>query len=216
MVIKLYTDWDELQFELKKCFRIESIHDILQQYSLRDIDVDSLRKASSDPFPDPSSPKWNPSMLKRTRTSLTSIHSPETDKCATKLEKRLSQFFHWRGKLLIFINKFSHILQATHYDKQTNKKMPWILYHGINAKMILNPSSTYSFYGPLSTTSSYYVAQTFATDKGMILSISSQYPRLRICNAFDCSTISDYPEEQEFLIGHIYLRVRKIYIKSVP
>eukprot|EP01084_Bolivina_argentea_P049989 91921_1 len=45
MVIKLYTDWDELQFELKKCFRIESIHDILQQYSLRDIDVDSLRKA---------------------------------------------------------------------------------------------------------------------------------------------------------------------------
>merc|ERR1712232_425920 len=72
------------------------------------------------------------------------------------------------------------------------------------------------FYGPLSTTSSYYVAQSFASAKGMILSISSKYPRLQMCNAFNATMISDYPEEQEYLIGHIYMRVRMIYIKITP
>eukprot|EP01084_Bolivina_argentea_P109347 195455_1 len=31
-VIKLYTDWDELQSELKKCFRLTSVEDIVQRY----------------------------------------------------------------------------------------------------------------------------------------------------------------------------------------
>ena len=64
-----------------------------------------------------------------------------------------------------------------------------------------------AFYGPLSTTSSYHVAKTFATAKGMVLKITSQYPRLDFCRAFDASLISDYPEECEWLIGFVYLRV---------
>eukprot|EP01084_Bolivina_argentea_P109345 195452_1 len=32
-VIKLYTDWDKLQSELKKCFRLESVDDIVKRYS---------------------------------------------------------------------------------------------------------------------------------------------------------------------------------------
>eukprot|EP01084_Bolivina_argentea_P022361 41552_1 len=67
-----------------------------------------------------------------------------------------------------------------------------------------------AFYGPLSTTSSYHVAKTFATPKGMVLKVNSYYPRLHYCLAFDASLISDYPEEQEFLIGFIYLRVLEV------
>eukprot|EP01084_Bolivina_argentea_P026282 48850_1 len=205
MVIKLYTDWDDLQRELKKCSRLEDCRDVIIQYTMRGGFPDLPNMNQSD---------WQPSML---YTSKTSINSEATDKIiVTELEQRLKEFYHWRGKLLMFINKFASILKPTYYDKIQKKECEFILYHGINGKMILNPSSTLSFYGPLSTTSSYYVAQTFATDKGMILSISSQYPKLKICNAFNASTISDYPEEQEWIIGHIYLRIRKIYIKSIP
>eukprot|EP01083_Nonionella_stella_P072597 195783_1 len=78
-----------------------------------------------------------------------------------------------------------------------------MLYHGVNQKMILNPSATQSFDGPLSTTSSYQVAATFAKSRGMILSITSQFPRLQMCKAFDASIISGYPAEQEWLIAHL-------------
>ena len=44
----------------------------------------------------------------------------------------------------------------------------------------------------------------------MVLTISSQYPRLGVCRAFDASLISDYPEEKEWLIGFIYLRVLEV------
>ena len=59
------------------------------------------------------------------------------------------------------------------------------LFHGVNEKMILYPhATTQSFHGPLSTTSSFHVAKTFATDKGMVLKISSMYPRLNYCKTF--------------------------------
>merc|ERR1719242_1670230 len=89
------------------------------------------------------------------------------------------------------------------------------LYHGVNAKMILNPAETMAFSGPLSTTSSYHVARTFATKKGMVLKITSQFPRLNRCRAFDVSVLSDYPEEQEFLIGDIYLRLLQVSTRSL-
>eukprot|EP01084_Bolivina_argentea_P031812 58865_1 len=98
--------------------------------------------------------------------------------------------------------------------KKINEKN-MILYYGINAKMILNPGSTAAFYGPLSTTSSYHVAKTFATAKGMVLKITSQYPRLSYCRAFDASVISDYPEEQEWLVGFIYMRVLEVRTRPI-
>merc|ERR1712228_803973 len=55
-----------------------------------------------------------------------------------------------------------------------------------------------------------HVAKTFATAKGMVLQITSQYPRCEFCRAFDASVISDYPEEQEYLIGFMYMRVLEI------
>ena len=138
-----------------------------------------------------------------------SLKNVDYESAADTLLQRLCEFFHWRGSLIIFIHKFSDLILPTNSDKSE-----FILYTGVNAKMILNPSATQSFFGPLSTTSSYHVAHRFASDKGMVLALTSQYPHLKKCNAFDCSVVSDYPEEQEFLIGHIYMRIRKVYTRA--
>eukprot|EP01083_Nonionella_stella_P018663 51911_1 len=79
------------------------------------------------------------------------------------LEKRLCVFYWWRNKLLVTLNK---------YSKELDPKVP--LYHGVNSKMILNNYRQVSgFWGPLSTSSSYHVARTFATAKGMVLQITT-------------------------------------------
>merc|ERR1719249_601342 len=48
----------------------------------------------------------------------------------------------------------------------------------------------------------------------MVLKISSMYPRLGYCRGFDASLLSDYPEEQEWLVGFIYTRIRKVHTKE--
>ena len=141
-------------------------------------------------------------------------HTREVSSSTRSLEDRLQQFYHWRGSLLIFINKFSTILQPSYYNKKKRTEYEFMLYFGVNGKMILDPSATHSFYGPLSTSSSYHVAMTFATEKGMVLKISSMYPRLGCCRAFDACLLSDYPEELEWLVGFVYTRIRKVHTKE--
>eukprot|EP01084_Bolivina_argentea_P228140 385374_1 len=175
VTLKLYTDFDKLQFELKKCFRFETFQHILQQ--------------------------------KRHPTDSEIIAETKKYEVAKQqLEYRLKNFYHWRGLLLIILNKF-----GTKLNTENNM----ILYHGVNKKMIISPSQKYAFHGPLSTTSSYHVARTFATAKGMVLKITSHFPRLNYCNAFDASLISDYPEEQEWLVGFMYLRVLKMRTRKL-
>eukprot|EP01084_Bolivina_argentea_P136610 240590_1 len=153
VVFKLYTDFDKLQFELKKCFRFETFNRILQQ---------------------------NDNMTEEQ----IKLEKQKYKKAKIDLKQRLETFYHWRGKLLIVLNKFG---------KKLNADNNMILYHGVNAKMIIHPAQTYAFNGPLSTSASYHVARTFATAKGMVLKITSHFPRLNYCNAFDASLISDYP-----------------------
>eukprot|EP01084_Bolivina_argentea_P115585 205524_1 len=157
-VIKLYTDWDELQAELKKCFRLESVDDIVNNYSLSpnnnnnnnnsfikqpSLTIDECISESVTPEPmylNLGSPKVNinalgPGTLKHELSTLsTSIsgnlsitNSAELSKevAIDRLKKRLSEFFHWRGNLLIFINKFSQIIEPTLNDKE------FVLYHGV-------------------------------------------------------------------------------------
>jgi hypothetical protein len=150
IVIKLYTNCDKLQYELKKCFRFDGSKNITEFKS---------KKA--------------------------------------ELEKRIQQFYHWQGKLLIVLKKFGVFLKEK------------VLYHGINNQMIINSSSV-SFSGPLSASTDYHVARTFATSKGMVLKICSMFPRLNYCYAMDVSMISDYPEEQEWIIGSIYMRILRV------
>eukprot|EP01083_Nonionella_stella_P152390 488390_1 len=168
VILKLYTDFDKLQHELKKCFRFENFDDVLEYHS-----DETQRKAY--------------------------------EQRRNALKTRLEWFYHWRGGLLIVLKKFGTRVS------DTNK----VLYHGVNSKMLIRPAQTRAFQGPLSTTSSYHVARTFATDKGMVLKISSLFPKLSYCNAFDVSLVSDYPEEQEWLVGFMYVRLLEVSTRKL-
>eukprot|EP01083_Nonionella_stella_P091883 256964_1 len=170
VTLKLYTDFDKLQFQLKKCFRLETLKDILGENEEENDHEFLARLALQD------------------------------EDVRNDLMCRLKQFYHWRGGLLIMLNKFGKRFSDEYIE----------LYHGVNAKMLIRPSISQAFNGPLSTSSSYHVARTFSTAKGMVLQITSHYPRADFCNAFDCGLISDYPEEQEWLIGFMYARVLEV------
>ena len=173
ITLKLYTDFDKLQFELKKCFRYQTVSDILKN----DAEDEDDKKMEA------------------------------TQKAAkSDLKERLRHFYHWRGSLLIVLHKF-----GTKWSTMNNMA----LYHGVNTKMLIRASQTFAFNGPLSTSSSYHVARTFATAKGMVLKVTSHFPRLNYCNAFDASSISDYPEEQEWLIGFMYLRLLEVRTRKL-
>merc|ERR1719295_2030596 len=90
-----------------------------------------------------------------------------------------------------------------------------VLYHGTNARMLVKPTESFAFFGPFSTSSSYHVARTFATAKGMVITLTSHFPRLGLCNAFDAKLISDYPEEHEWLIGFCYARILKFETRDL-
>ena len=152
VTLKLYTDFDDLQWEMKQCFRLET--------------------------------------LESGGNHMDTFHNHKQWK---ELEERIEVFFRWRASLMIVLNKF-----GTRWRDMDNMEA---LYTGINRKMNISSTSAFSFYGPLSTSSNYYVAKGFATDKGMVLKIASRFPRLNYCNAFRASLLSDYPEEQEWLIG---------------
>eukprot|EP01083_Nonionella_stella_P091881 256959_1 len=172
VTLKLYTDFDKLQFQLKKCFRLETLKDILGEDEDEDENDNHFLKQLA----------------------------LQDEDVRNDLMCRLQQFYHWRGGLLIMLNKFGKRFSDEYIE----------LYHGVNAKMLIKPTISQAFNGPLSTSSSYHVARTFSTAKGMVLQITSHYPRADFCNAFDCGLISDYPEEQEWLIGFMYARVLKV------
>jgi len=161
LALKLYTDFDKLQLEFKKCFRFETIADFTNAQNFDDAD-------------------------KR-----------------AELMERLLSFFHWRGKLLIIIKKHGRKLDG-------KPGCPAQLWHGVNTKLIVKPTTGSLLKGPLSTTTSLQVANTFATKKGFVLKLSSQYPRMGVCYAFDVGLVSDYPEEQEWLLGSMYARVLEV------
>ena len=167
VTLKLYTDFDDLQWAMKQCFRLELKTQIVTN---RDDERNSDKQ------------------IKEQREA-----SIFNDKAKRDLQNRLSVFYHWRGALMVVLNKF-----GTRWRDMDNVEA---LYTGINQKMAISSTSAFSFYGPLSTTTSYQVAKGFATEKGMVLKIASRFPRLNYCNAFRASLISDYPEEQEWLIG---------------
>eukprot|EP01083_Nonionella_stella_P146257 459785_1 len=172
VTLKLYTDFDKLQFQLKKCFRLETLKDILGEDEDEDENDNHFLKQLA----------------------------LQDEDVRNDLMCRLQQFYHWRGGLLIMLNKFGKRFSDEYIE----------LYHGVNAKMLIKPTISQAFNGPLSTSSSYHVARTFSTAKGMVLKITSHYPKANFCNAFDCGLISDYPEEQEWLIGFMYARVLKV------
>eukprot|EP01084_Bolivina_argentea_P020606 38314_1 len=114
VMLKLYTDFDKLQHELKKCFRWESIRPILNKIEQ----------------------KTNEEQIIKDDHELEKQINVDDDAKRKELENRLREFFHWRVGLLIVLNK---------YGKKINEKS-MVLYHGVNAKMILNPAETMAFH----------------------------------------------------------------------
>jgi len=223
VVLKLYTDFDKLQYELKKCFRWTEDSDIKHQLH-ESSDQFSKQKAVKNAVPANSQkgrPAINPlrgnntrapthfkgqsSMMDVSALAMVSENFKGTQRQRGEhyedLVKRLEAFYHWRLAVMVFIDKFSSL----------DHKKP--VYFGVNERMILDPTPTLSYFGPVSTSKSYYVAKKFATAKGMVLEVSSMYPRVGMCKGFNASLMSDYPEEQEYLLGHIYMRIRKVGIR---
>ena len=153
VAIKLYTDFDALQHELKKCLRGLS-------------------------------------------------HHTSADEVFT-MRERLASYSNWAQTLTLCLEQFSVSLRCQR------------LFHGVNPMMSVQRHDILSrLWGTLNTTTLFHMASTFATDKGMIMEISSQYPSLDLCYAFDVSPLSDYPEEAERIIGRMYVRVRRVHSKQ--
>eukprot|EP01083_Nonionella_stella_P191705 709347_1 len=161
-VIKLYTDWDALQAELKKCFRFLSAEDIVEEYyksfsipktetwytetATKTSDTPHLNNLKSEPVVSMKPQVSKLRFAKTTPSSKMLIAHKKTSsigysEAIEQLKERILQFFHWRASLLIFIHKFSEIILPTHNNKE------FLLYHGVNTKMILSPSSTTAYSG---------------------------------------------------------------------
>ncbi len=49
----------------------------------------------------------------------------------------------------------------------------------------------------------------------MVLEITTQFPELGLCRAFDASLISDYSEEKEQLVSFAYLRIKTVFTRPL-
>jgi len=174
-----------LQYELKKCYRWESPQHILDRHK-------------------------DYTFLTKTRAKTIEVIDKLQNKLILKkkaLENQLSTFYHWRLKLSFILIKFG--IKIEDMPKQNNGNN-FELYHGVNSKMILDIHATLACFGPLSTSISFYVSKTFATEKGMVLSLKSNYPTSGLDRVFNASILSDFPDEQEWLIGFMYARIVKV------
>ena len=92
--MKLYTDFDKLQFELKRSFRLESIDDLLEQYTMG-LPPMSSSEAEID-IPETMNNDSN-------QANVDEIFE-ESKSISQELTQRLQEFYYWRGILYIFIN----------------------------------------------------------------------------------------------------------------
>lgn len=153
ITLKLYTDFDKLQFELKKCFRFVKLQ-------------------------------------------------KEED-----LLERRKIFYHWGLQLRILMAKFSTQLA---YTKNFGR-----LYHGVNSRLKLSRTPISVCCGPLSTTSSYHVANTFATQKGFVIEFTYREGSHNYFRGYNCALTSDYPEEQEVMLSLGYIKILKIHTRPI-
>ena len=91
VTLKLYTDFDQVQYELKRYLRWETMSTVIDK---KDFEEQQKRE---------------------------------------ELKRRLEEFFHWKAGLQIVLNKFG--------IKFRDQNECWHIYHGVTAKMILNPGT---------------------------------------------------------------------------
>ena len=90
---------------------------------------------------------------------------------------RLCHFSHWRRLLNVAIKKYGSPLKNRTF------------YHGINKIMNLKMHPTASCHGPFSATTDIEIARGFATKNGLILKMTSKYPRLSSDYYFDAAQV---------------------------
>lgn len=93
LTLKLYTDFDQLQFELKKCFRFEQIGSMLD---------DEEDKDKGDVVMDV---------------------KEKDDEAKQVLERRLANFYHWRMSLQITLKKYGKAIRDMILYHGVNEKM---------------------------------------------------------------------------------------------
>ena len=103
---------------------------------------------------------------------------------------RHSQYAHF-GRLLMEV-----VLSFGHNRSVNGAKGPF--YHGIDREMNIG---TYAIFlkGPCSTSTERIVALKFATEQGLILTLNNDSQSAEDQYSFDCSWISNFPEEAETL-----------------
>merc|ERR1719242_595219 len=110
MTLKLYTDWSDLQFELKNCFRLEQPDKVGElNYSNEEMARTPRPKTKANTTsgspPSPSQHfRWESSHLKLPMPEDLVKSTPSELSLEDKkreLEERLKEFYHWRGGLLI-------------------------------------------------------------------------------------------------------------------
>eukprot|EP01084_Bolivina_argentea_P224274 379292_1 len=131
-----------------------------------------------------------------------------TNHSLKKLKKRHENYFHLGRALRECVECFGMKWTYDHSDIN--------LYHGLSKRFVFS-SLNANISGPFSTTSEFGVAVNFSNNQGMILNVnvftgtwryqwivspSLETDSLETLCCFDCSWISDYPNEKEiFFLG---------------
>ena len=113
------------------------------------------------------------------------------------LKEKQKEIYHWY-RLLFQL--------CTFYGQST--KGGDIFYTGLNIRLTFKTFNP-EFYAPISTSTSYFIAEKFADNKGLILQLT---PTISSKDSFfDCQLFSDFPDEKEnlFFIAH-YLEIMDI------
>ncbi len=109
-----------------------------------------------------------------------------------KTKERSQSFYHFREALQETFLKFSMIPEL--FDQQSK------LFTGVNSLMCLDKYDG-KYYGPCSTTTDLHVARGFAGKYGMMLIIKPEIDlELTPYKILNVSWISDYPDENEYLL----------------
>ena len=121
---------------------------------------------------------------------------------ATEEDRR--SFYHWAMTLYrVHLRSAAPIPPAT-----ASGTKPRPLWTGLNQLLTLGQELA-SYYGPLSTTTSFNVATGFSKGKGQIYKFISSYANpLRCTLGIDMETISCYPQEKEMMLYHSVLPIQ--------
>ncbi|MCP4746888.1 MAG: hypothetical protein GY874_12235 [Desulfobacteraceae bacterium] len=190
IINKIYTDNDYFQAAIKKVYRpITGKNIAYYEYCKDDNKIDSVGhdKKRFD---------------SKEEKSKKSFEEAKEDKL-----NYYKQFYHTRIELSNCLQKYSIKMRGS--DAKT-------LYHGSKFVGSLSKDRFHRFEGPFSTSTSLPVASFFSETRGTIYEFRPFYPNATksdVClKAFKAVSLSEYPEEQEWIVAGGMIRLNKIHL----